>query len=313
MSSTYSPRGDVGGTLHLLSPTHVHYADPVSPFNIRRSLSRSPSKGPTFRLVTSQPTSPSQTSPSSPSCAATQQRSASTGLLTLAQMTAPISTTPERSKPTTGRPRSIAQKLSPMRISTRSGSGHRSPGKRTLSECSDNGNATPRSSAGSSSDDVENRVTSSSGDEDRTPATLSKAQWLGDSDGTFAPFRALTRNAALGAHPAKSSPLKRSDGVMNLEQGGFGNPSAKRRSLHGASFGTDFDIFDHEATSQSPKESRRSEDRSSTESSASPERTSLFSPLPRRTSSLRRTTLQQRHEKPGVSKPRPAMELAFDT
>ena len=35
--------------------------------------------------------------------------------------------------------------------------------------------------------------------------------------------------------PAKSSPLKRSDGLMNLDQPSFGSP-AKRRSLHGATF-----------------------------------------------------------------------------
>ena len=152
---------------------------------------------------------------------------------------------------------------------------------------------------------------SSPGDDERTPAAPSKAKWLGDSDSPFAPFRALSRNPGLGAYPAKSSPLKRSDGVMNLEQAGFGNPS-KRRSLHGASFGGDFDIFDHEAASQSSNQSRKSEDRSSTESSAGPERTSLFSPLPKRTSSLRRTTLQQRQEKPAVSRSKPAVDLGFE-
>ena len=36
--------------------------------------------------------------------------------------------------------------------------------------------------------------------------------------------------------PIKSSPLKRSDCIMNLDQPSFGSPSAKRRSLHGPSF-----------------------------------------------------------------------------
>ena len=312
MSSTCSPCGDAGGTLHLLSPTQIHYGDRASPFNIRRSLSRSPSKSPAFRLVTSTSTSPSPTSPLSPSCASAQHRSASAGLLSLASMATPSSTTVPDSTPV--RPRSVVRKLSPMRSSNRSGNGHRSPGKRTLSECSDNGNATPQSSAGSSSDDIENRVGGTSGDErDRTTAAPVKSAWLGDSDSTFAPHRALSRNSGLGAYPAKSSPLKRSDGVMNLDHTGFGNPSAKRRSLHSASFGADFDIFDHEAAYQNADESRRSEDRSSTDSSASPEQTSLFSPLPRRSSSLRRTTLQQRHEKPGLFKSKLVSELGSET
>ena len=312
MSSTYSPRGDAGGTLHLLSPTHVHYGDQASPFNIRRSLSRSPSKGPTFRLVTSTSTSPSPTSPLSPSCASQQKRSASAGLLSLASMASPA--TSKVPDPTPVRPRSIARTLSPLRSSKRSGSVHRSPGKRTLSECSDQGNATPRSSAGSSSDDIENKgIGNTSGDErECTSAVPFRSSWLGDSDGTFAPHRALSRNSGLGAFPAKSSPLKRSDGVMNLDQAGFGSPSAKRRSLHGASFGADFDIFDNEAAFLGTDESPKTEGRSSTESSASPEQTSLFSPLPRRTSSLRKTTLQQRHEKPGFSRSKLGSDLSSE-
>lgn len=46
------------------------------------------------------------------------------------------------------------------------------------------------------------------------------------------------------ASPMKSSPLKRSDGVMNLEAASLGSPrSSKRRSLHGAS-SVDFSIFE---------------------------------------------------------------------
>lgn len=298
--------------MHLLSPTHIHYGDRASPFNIRRSLSRSPSKSPAFRLVTSTSTSPSPTSPLSPSCAPSQTRSASAGLLSLASMASPASsTTPD---PTPLRPRSVPRKLSPLRSSKRTGNGHRSPGKRTLSESSDNGNAPPQSSAGSSSDDIENQgIGNRSGDEhERTSTIPLKSQWSGDSDSTFAPHRALSKSSRLGAYPAKSSPLKRSDGVMNLDQAGFGNPSAKRRSLHSASFGADFDIFDHDAAFQNTDESRKSEDRSSTESSASPEQPSLFSPLPRRTSSLRRTTLQQRHEKPGLSRSKLGSDLGSE-
>ena len=47
------------------------------------------------------------------------------------------------------------------------------------------------------------------------------------------------------ASSLKSSPLKRSDGVMNLEAASLGSPrSYKRRSLH-SPFGTDINIFEH--------------------------------------------------------------------
>lgn len=90
-----------------------------------------------------------------------------------------------------------------------------------------------------------------------------------------------------------SSPLKRSDAIMNLDQASLGSPVAKRRSLHGsANFGHDFNIFDHgpsnfEANDESSRESELFS------SIMTPD--NLFASLPRRSSSLRRSTLQQRH------------------
>ncbi|KAL8743767.1 MAG: hypothetical protein Q9190_003914 [Brigantiaea leucoxantha] len=104
----------------------------------------------------------------------------------------------------------------------------------------------------------------------------------------------------LGGSRAKSSPLKRSDGVMNLDQTSLGSPSAKRRSLHGASFGADFDIFDHETAFDNRSDLRH--DRLGSDHWGSPELSSTVSPLPKRTSSLRKTTLQQRHEKPSFAR-----------
>ncbi|KAH0307920.1 kinase-like protein, partial [Aureobasidium melanogenum] len=105
---------------------------------------------------------------------------------------------------------------------------------------------------------------------------------------------------ALNGTPAKSSPLKRSDGVMNLDQVNLGSPRAKRRSLHSASLGVDFDVFeqafesanngfsDDEPTPVSPVRQR------------SPQRNKPFS--------LRRTTLQQRAV--GAPRPRPYSDLS---
>ena len=95
-----------------------------------------------------------------------------------------------------------------------------------------------------------------------------------------------------------SSPLKRSDAIMNLDQASLGSPVAKRRSLHGsASFGHDFNVFDH-GPSSSPQfeihDDSNQEYELSTASFSSDNATS-FTSMPRRSSSLRKSTLQQRH------------------
>lgn len=100
--------------------------------------------------------------------------------------------------------------------------------------------------------------------------------------------------AAMREHmtPAKSSPLKRSDGLMNLDQANLGSPRAKRRSLHGASFGVDFDIFDQGldlANGSKDAERRNSGDMQPEYSSPRPQRSPQRRPF-----SLRKSTLQQR-------------------
>ena len=97
--------------------------------------------------------------------------------------------------------------------------------------------------------------------------------------------------------PGKSSPLKRSDGVMNLEAASFGSPRAKRRSLHGASLGSDFNVFDQgfdgaqsdHGDSVEERDKAREIDATlaalSTPAAASPQK---------RPFSLRKSTLQQR-------------------
>ncbi|PNS17513.1 Mitosis inhibitor protein kinase wee1 [Sphaceloma murrayae] len=112
-----------------------------------------------------------------------------------------------------------------------------------------------------------------------------------------------TLSSAMRDHltPAKSSPLKRSDGVMNLDSPNVGSPRAKRRSLHGAMLGNDFNILDQNFDfASSPQERKNSLDDSNTPN-VQPQR----SP-PRRPFSLRRSTLQQRA---GSTKSKPAPEI----
>lgn len=94
--------------------------------------------------------------------------------------------------------------------------------------------------------------------------------------------------------PAKSSPLKRSDGIMNLDQASLGSPVAKRRSLHGASFGPDFDIFDHAPTPSATEQNQRGQDNEMSNYSFSSPISKTSSPL-RKSLSLRKSTLSQRH------------------
>ena len=204
-----------------------------------------------------------------------------------------------------------------MRTISRSSSGPRSPMKRGLSDSTDFGNAIPPSPS-----------EPMAGPENRTPGSLSPVDKVvpdgalssfisGGSDTRLAPHHALTRldhkgNGFLSRFAAKSSPLKRSDGIMNLDQASLGSPSAKRRSLHGATFSPDFDIFDHEAALLVQGEISNGGDLARFESQNSSDQLSAFCSLPRRTSSLRKTTLQQRHEKPSFVKSRPNTDLALD-
>ena len=311
MVATYSPRGDAGGTLHFPSPSHIHHVDPASAFRqLRRSLSRSPSKGPTFRLITSKSTSPSPSSPLSPPRTSPPNRSVSETLLSNSPVMPP-SPLAIPYPPSAKQTRSSARKLSPMRLGSRSRSSQRqrSPSKRTLSDSSDQGNATPRSS-GTSSDDAENRIEGSVSPFGENPSESSlKPDGKQALEVPFAPQRSLARfergNGGFGVVTAKSSPLKRSDGIMNLDQASLGSPSAKRRSLHGGVFSADFNIFDHEAESEGGYDGSRMD-------VTFPEYHGVQSPLPRRTSSLRKTTIQQRHEKPSFARFKPNADVAAD-
>ncbi|KAJ4302362.1 mitosis inhibitor protein kinase swe1 [Collariella sp. IMI 366227] len=107
--------------------------------------------------------------------------------------------------------------------------------------------------------------------------------------------------------PISVSPLKRSDATMSLGQASFGSPVAKRRSLHGIStLGTDPSVFDQTpapAPAPAPQSFDIHEDGNHeyqlTGACPSPFRDIVPPPtpsgLPKRSSSLRKSTLQQRY------------------
>ena len=310
MVGAYSPHNDAGGTLHFPSPTHIHHVDPTAAFRqLRRSLSRSPSKVPAFRLVTSKSASPSPSSPLSPPRETMPNRSLSATILS--PSTIPTPSPPAATYQSSVRKtRPSSRKVSPLRSSSRVNTSQRSPRKRTLQDSTTYGNTTPRSSA-ESSDDQENRNGGSvSPIDDPMLDVTSKPSAPIPQSSPFAPPRATAKfEKGYSSWGAKSSPLKRSDGIMNLDQGHVGSPSAKRRSLHGGIFSPDFDIFDHVSNLDGPPDSR------TTESSACSDRTSSREQLvsmPSRTSSLRRTTLQQRHDKPSFARAKPNNDICSD-
>lgn len=97
------------------------------------------------------------------------------------------------------------------------------------------------------------------------------------------------------ASPMKSSPLKRSDGVMNLEAASFGSPRVKRRSL-GATLGNDFNVFEYGGLDGTQSDSvESSEDRESQNGGIGSSSTQQHvANSPRRSVSLRKSTLQHR-------------------
>ncbi len=154
------------------------------------------------------------------------------------------------------------------------------------------------------------------------PGRGTRASCVTSSEGTLAAHHALSRLEKVtgGATSAKSSPLKRSDGKMDLDRSNVGSPLAKRRSMHGASFGADFNIFDYE-NATGPTTDLHSDDDDSRD--AQPSVTSqstgthglspFLSSLPKRSSSLRKTTLQQRcNDKPTFARAKPNTDLALE-
>ncbi|KAI9860597.1 MAG: hypothetical protein M1813_006021 [Trichoglossum hirsutum] len=324
MVVTYSPhRSAAGGTLHFPSPTHVHHPDTAAIRSLRRSLSRSPSKGPAFRLVTSK--SPSPTSPLSPSPRSPPPRPSSAGISSsTTYFQSPLAVPfPPSAKIT----RSANRRLTPMRsASTRSKTAPGSPIKYPLQLSKNNGNTSPPSPRLAVADEENLKSRSASPGEKHKFERQSRGLGVGeapdDPDMQHFSLSGGEKGVAgsLSGLAATSSPLKRSDGIMNLDQANLGSPLAKRRSLHGVSFGSDFDIFDHSSPSSSHFDSRSDGTGQDSELPGNSNNTACHAlPHPvqsmtRRSSSLRKSTLQQRHgEKPNYLRSRPgASDLGFE-
>ncbi|CAG8952296.1 hypothetical protein HYFRA_00001040 [Hymenoscyphus fraxineus] len=290
---SYSNGG--GGTLTLPSPTHVHHVDVTSAVrSLRRSLSRSPSK---FNLVRKSPSS-SPKSPLSPSPLSPPQRTISNPAIftgfsnpphTPSPLAVPFPPSAKLALRSSGRAKTAPPRPNSRRTSPKS------PMKRALSQVLDGGNSAPPLLS----------TWVIGGQENSSPAerkSLERSNRMSLNLDSNAPVNhALSRlgdGSSDGLLASTSSPLKRSDAIMNLDQASLGSPVAKRRSLHGsASFGHDFNVFDHEpaATPQFDIHDDAAPEYELSTASIVTDPSSPFTSMPRRSSSLRKSTLQQRH------------------
>ena len=306
MELEFSPHR-AGGSLHLLSPKHAHMHAGEFPTirQLRRSLSRSPSKQSPVRPSNPRNTRSSSASPQSPlspsnlsqvffASTNTSQRPA--GAPITAPSATPVSGTVKKTK-------FSLRRTAPARTSSASTrrQSPKSPIRRALSDNTNQANIHEAYTALTFGEENKCPQFDGNSSPDDRPMSGMKFQ-LDDEPIHFESLKTRSEGVSKLRHspPARSSPLKRSDGVMNLEQATFGSPRAKRRSLHGATFGNDFDIFDYaESAGFTTNPEAGSNVQESTPDSV-PSNLSTATPYasrasPRKPNSLRKSTLQQRY------------------
>ncbi|KAI0413818.1 hypothetical protein F5X98DRAFT_266059 [Xylaria grammica] len=304
-----------GGTLTLPSPTHPHHhhVDVQAGFRtLRRSLSRSPSK---FSLVrtASQSSSDAGSSPSSPSC----RRAQSQYFVTGNSVSTPLNSnsnsnhtpsplaTPFRpsvklslrsAKSASRSPLGSSTTRSQIRTRTSPRTSPRSPARRALTTASSAGNSTPYLTPTPSYGQENLGVASTRSSASRKSTEKPPNRHSVHLD--------MSGSSLLNLHPsAEASPLKkRNDVAMNLDQSAEDSPKAKRRSYGPSSLGDNFNIFDHfsriNTTPPETGDDSPSEYEWTNQAAAGPmEPSQSTTPpsVPRRAGSLRRSTLQQRH------------------
>jgi mitosis inhibitor protein kinase SWE1 len=175
-----------------------------------------------------------------------------------------------------------------------------------LADLTDSGNASPmplrkRTSTEADREDSYHRRNSA---EDKENISLEDSENLMPKALTRAEKR---RSGGFTGSIVPMSPMKRHDGPMNLDLESFGSPSAKRRSVHGP-LCPDFSVFDKFNDEQ------RSQDDNNWQMGNSSLSSSRNNTIPKRFSSLRKSTLQQRQsDKTGQSRRSPVQEVDFSS
>ena len=306
MEFEYSPRHhSASSAAHMLSPTH-HNTTLDSIRQLRRTLSRSPSKPARFHLYTRA----TNTSPTS-------------------QHHIPVSPSNLRSCNTDCATEPIPKpRFSVKRNGTRSSLRRTSPNsplRRALSDKANQPNARPALNRRPSAEVDQENMDCGSDTPTKSDTRFDHPIKLDFNKPDFPDFITVDFNKPdfkqpdftkpeqptkpradtllqpvfKELNPPKSSPLKRSDGVMNLEAASMGSPRVKRRSLHGGlSFGADFNVFEQgpDGPSIEPMPSfggEKEKDRDSASGFSTWPNPSAQSPQ-RRPFGLRKSTLQQR-------------------
>ncbi len=307
-----------GGTLTLPSPTPVHHVDVGSAVrSLRRSLSRSPSKFNLARPASQGPEDlpPLPAMPPQTPCPQTSQNVGTTAPNLFSSTNTPQQPTPFATpfRPSLKLSLRSARPKATSKPATRPRPSPKSPLKRALSITSDSGNSTPSTTTVSepllgqennsafSGFALAFGVPSLAGLD--KPSRHSMHLDLSGASKNGNPSRFLdTGRDAMSS--STLSPLKRSDAIMDSDQNGFVSPVAKRRSLHGiSSLASDSSIFDHVSSPQTGFDIHEDNFLEYQLSASLPptQRDSVPSPTPqlaqpRRSSSLRKSTLQQRHD-----------------
>ena len=292
--ATFSPHRDAGGAIHF--PTHagLHQVDPSSAIRqLRRSLSRSPSKTSAFSLLSTRSHgSPSRNSPYTPSpLSPSRKPSVQNSNFVLF----PTSTPPPFAVPYPPSAKAVRPMVRRQR------STHKTPSERALNVSTNQGNVTPG----------QQQIFSAAGEENMPSTPMSGPPRNGQAEST------CTNNTTVSTEPAApppkqplsiaekrrsgnfgsylaASPMKRSDGINESR----GSPSAKRRSIQTTEEFNIFEKFENDVARRDnldePMDEPATAQNNSQNAALPPQPLNLSPALPRRSSSLRRSTVQQR-------------------
>lgn len=290
MLSTCSPQSETNMMVRLSSPSqNIQYDHHPAIGEIRRTLSRSPSKNPELRHYSFRSSPARGTLPFSPSPLSPSRRSTSDNMICFSSIASPHpARLNQHSRPQ--RP-TLRRTIQPNGV-VRARTSPKSPSKRALFDMGENCNSTPMLRKRSSTE-VENDDSAMEGkcEDDKENTSRHSEDGIGWKSVQTRQEKRRSGGFLMNDVPPLS-PMKRSETAMNLDQPDFGSPSTKRRTVH-ASSGLDFSIFDSESLQNSLDE-KRSQDDNDWFRTSSPLSQSRFSTIPKRSSSLRKSTLQQR-------------------
>lgn len=284
--ATYSPHREEH------SPkTIIPRFDPHSAIReIRRSLSRSPSKNSELRHQQLLRSPGRGNAPYSPSPLSPSRHAYSENNLHYTSMAPPHS-----SRPASGSryQRPVLRRTTQSHGVSRLRTSPKSPTKRILMDVTNSENSSPmpirkRSSAEAERELALKALTGEGYGKENEKPLEEPISWK------TAHTRQEKRRSggALITALAPLSPMKRSEGPGADELPGCESPSAKRRSLHGPSL--DFSIFESDNSDGNMFSDKRAQDDNDWFGNNTSLSSSRFSTIPKRSSSLRKSTIQQR-------------------